>query len=542
MVAVSRIVIVGGGPAGYEAALVAAQLGADVTLVDRDGTGGACVLTDCVPSKSLIATSDSLTSLRDADRLGIQAGGARVDLAAVNARIRALARQQSDDIRARLLREDVTVLPGAGRFAERQDGRRHRVEVVDDAGSVAETLEADVVLLATGGTPRVLPGAAPDGERILSWRDLYELKEMPEHLVVVGSGVTGAEFASGYSELGVPVTLVSSRDRVLPGEDPDAAAVIEQVFTGRGGTLVQPCPGAGGAPHRGRRARRAQRRADGGRLARADVRRVRPEQRRARTGARGRAPHGRGVRRGRPRLAHRGAGRLRRRGLHRRAAARLGGRHAGPHRDVARAGRRGAAAAAEDGRRDDLHPPRDRHRRGRLHRGRRRVGRHPAGVATAGGQPAGEDARPVATGSSSSTPARPPAPSIGAVVVAPEASELVYPLALAVQKGLTVDDLAATISVYPSLTGSLAEAGRRLMHARRSRLPDRPPSWRRRCPISPPPVRSAPAAPSRWPTSSPSTRRRSSARSATSRPGTSWSPSSTPSTASPACTRSTPSS
>ena len=88
-----------------------------------------------------------------------------------------------------------------------------------------------MVLLATGGTPRVLPGAEPDGERILSWRQIYDLTELPEHLIVVGSGVTGAEFASAYSEMGVPVTLVSSRQKVLPGEDPDAADVIEQVFT-----------------------------------------------------------------------------------------------------------------------------------------------------------------------------------------------------------------------------------------------------------------------------------------------------------------------
>ena len=95
------------------------------------------------------------------------------------------------------------------------------------------------MLLATGGTPRVLDAARPDGERILTWREVYDLTELPEHLIVIGSGVTGAEFASGYSELGVPVTLVSSRDRVLPGEDPDAADVIEQVFTSRGGTLVK---------------------------------------------------------------------------------------------------------------------------------------------------------------------------------------------------------------------------------------------------------------------------------------------------------------
>ena len=97
--------------------------------------------------------------------------------------------------------------------------------MLDDDGGVTEELESDVVLIATGADPRVLPGAEPDGERILDWRDVYDLEEMPEHLVVVGSGVTGAEFASGYLEAGVPVTLVSSRDQVLPGEDADAAEV-----------------------------------------------------------------------------------------------------------------------------------------------------------------------------------------------------------------------------------------------------------------------------------------------------------------------------
>src|SRR4051794_35104282 len=174
-----RIVIIGGGPAGYESALVAAQLGAEVTVVDRDGLGGACVLTDCVPSKTLIATSERVSGLRDAPRVGVGRGAvdASVDLPAVNGRIKALAQQQSEDIGKRLRNEGVTVLAGSGRFGAAQSGRAHRVEVVDDAGRVAETIEADVVLLATGGVPRTLPTAVPDGGRILSWRDVYELAE-----------------------------------------------------------------------------------------------------------------------------------------------------------------------------------------------------------------------------------------------------------------------------------------------------------------------------------------------------------------------------
>ncbi len=244
-----RIVIVGGGPGGYEAALVAVELGAEVTLVDRDGLGGACVLTDCVPSKALIATSDVLTGLSVAGELGLHlptGGGIEVDTATVFGRVKALALSQSLDIAQRLAREGVDVVQGTGRLVGAAGVRApHRVLVQrggfdgegrDSAGRVE--LAADVVLLATGSTPRVLPGSEPDGERILTWRELYDLPALPERLVVVGSGVTGAEFASGFRALGSAVTLVSSRDRVLPGEDSDAATVIDEVFRRRGITLL----------------------------------------------------------------------------------------------------------------------------------------------------------------------------------------------------------------------------------------------------------------------------------------------------------------
>ena len=124
----TRIAIIGGGPAGYESALVAAQLGAQVTVVDRDGIGGACVLTDCVPSKTLIATSDRVTALRDAPKVGVEAGTAdvHVSMPTVNRRIKDLARQQSADIQARLQSVGVQVLPGSGRFATEQPPRAHR--------------------------------------------------------------------------------------------------------------------------------------------------------------------------------------------------------------------------------------------------------------------------------------------------------------------------------------------------------------------------------------------------------------------------------
>ena len=224
-----HVVVIGGGPGGYEAALVAAQLGADVTVVDSDGVGGSAVLTDCVPSKTLIATAELMTEVEGANELGVMIGadGVRVDLGKVNQRVKALAHAQSEDIERRLEKEGVRVLRARGRL----DGPSRVV-----AGD--ETLDADAVLVATGAAPRTLPTAQPDGERILTWEQVYDLAEVPSSLVVVGSGVTGAEFASGYLALGIPVTLVSSRDRVLPGEDADAAAVLEEVLTRRGMTVL----------------------------------------------------------------------------------------------------------------------------------------------------------------------------------------------------------------------------------------------------------------------------------------------------------------
>ena len=225
----TRIAIVGGGPAGYEAALVAVQLGAQVTLVERDGIGGQTVLSDCVPSKTFIATSEAMTAFSHADRVGIRAVGEVVtQLDEVNARVKALALAQSADIAERLAREGVTVLQGSACLKG-----AHTVEVTDQDGTRSD-VEADVVLLAMGAHPRVVAGAEPDGERILDWRQLYDLPELPEHLVVVGSGVTGAEFANAYLAVGSRVTLVSSRERVLPGEDADAAELLEKVFERRG--------------------------------------------------------------------------------------------------------------------------------------------------------------------------------------------------------------------------------------------------------------------------------------------------------------------
>lgn len=239
------VVIIGGGPGGYEAALVAQQLGAEVTVIDRDGIGGSAVLTDCVPSKTLIATAEVMADMEQAGRLGINFADAQgdaattitVDLARVNERVKLLAASQSADIEGRLTRRDIRVVRGLGRLGK--GGGAGGGEVIATLPDGTEqTFHADSVLIATGARPRVLPTAQPDGERILTWEQVYDLTELPEHMIVVGSGVTGAEFASAYLSLGCQVTLVSSRDRVLPGEDADAAAVLQDVLERRGMNIL----------------------------------------------------------------------------------------------------------------------------------------------------------------------------------------------------------------------------------------------------------------------------------------------------------------
>lgn len=239
------VAIVGGGPGGYEAALSAAQLGADVTLVERAGVGGSAVITDVVPSKTLIATADAAVAIRGASDLGVQLFAkddrgkpltpeVAINLAAVNQRLLSLARQQSDDMRASLLEAGVRIISGHGRL----DGSGAVVVSTEPGGTDFDRIEAETLVVSVGASPRELPSAQPDGERILTWTQLYDMKSVPQHLIVVGSGVTGAEFASAYMNLGAKVTLVSSRDQVLPGEDQDAAAVLERVFQRGGMTLL----------------------------------------------------------------------------------------------------------------------------------------------------------------------------------------------------------------------------------------------------------------------------------------------------------------
>ena len=461
----TRIVIIGGGPAGYEAALVAAQLGADVTVVERDGIGGASVLTDCVPSKTFIASAGAMTAVRDSAVLGLRGtdlATVGLDLAAVNQRIKGLAVAQSADIHARLESDGVRLVAGQGRLSDTTRGMAaHRVDVLDRDGEVLEQIEGDVVLIATGADPRVLPGAEPDGERILSWRDVYDLDEMPEHLVVVGSGVTGAEFASGYLEAGVPVTLVSSRDQVLPGEDADAAAVVERVFQSRGGRIAERS-----------RAEKVVRTEKGVRVELTDGRVVEGSHALMTVGT---VPNTEGLNLAAVGVDVTRAGHI---VVDRVSRTTVPGIYAAG--DVTGVFQL-ASVAAMQGRIAMWHALGEAVAPIRLKTVAANVFTHPE-IATVGVQESslteGSDVEVIRLPLSTNARAkmgdlhdgfvklyarRSTDVVIGGVVVAPGASELILPIALAVTKGLTAGDLAQTFAIYPSLSGSITEAGRRLM-------------------------------------------------------------------------------
>ena len=450
---------------------MAAQLDADVTVVDSDGIGGSAVLTDCVPSKTLVATADAMVDVARSGELGVrvaepaspalvsQVSGVGVDLGAVNRRVLDLARAQSEDTRRRLERDGVRIVPGRGRL------EGPRTVVATHADGTTNSMHADVVLVATGARPRELLEAMPDGDRILTWTQLYGLQSLPQRLVVVGSGVTGAEFASAYDALGSDVVLVSSRDQVLPGQDSDAAGVLEQVFARRGLTVLPRS-----------RAVAAERTVDGVVVRLADGTEVEGSHCLMAVGS---IPN----------------------------TSELGLEEAGVDLDergyvrvdrVSRTSERGvyaagdctgvlmlASVAAMQGRTAMWHALGDAVAPLDLTTVSSNVFTSPE-IATVGWTQAMVDSGdvqasvvtlPLATNARAKMSGihdgfvkvicRPGTGIVmGGVVVAPAASELIHPVALAVECRLTVDQLARAFTVYPSLSGSVAEAARRLRRSR----------------------------------------------------------------------------
>ncbi|MEZ5143849.1 MAG: FAD-dependent oxidoreductase [Acidimicrobiales bacterium] len=227
-----RFVIIGGGPAGNQAATHAARLGAEVALIERDVVGGAAHLWDCIPSKAMIATGGALSMINEARGMGLTDVRANLDFDALKARIGAIEHTLQGSVTGLLESQGVRLVRGSGRLVGPH-------EVVADTETGPVELDADVVVLATGSRPRIPAWAPVDGERVLTTRDAYPPPQLPEHLVVIGAGVTGVEFVHMFSAFGCDVTFIVSRQQVLPQKDPEVAAALEDDFLRRGVRLFK---------------------------------------------------------------------------------------------------------------------------------------------------------------------------------------------------------------------------------------------------------------------------------------------------------------
>ena len=227
-----RLAIIGGGPAGNTAATTAARLGAEVTMIERDIVGGAAHLRDCIPSKAMIATAGTMGVVAQASTMGLTGAGVQLDFEGLRSRIERIEDRLEDNTTQLLRSQGVRMIEGTARLKG-----PHEI-VVETADGVTD-LAADAIVLSTGSRPRVPEWAEVDGERILTTRQAYPPPELPEHLIVIGSGVTGVEFVHMFSSLGSKVTLIVSRQQVLPQKDPEVAAALEDELLRRGVRLFK---------------------------------------------------------------------------------------------------------------------------------------------------------------------------------------------------------------------------------------------------------------------------------------------------------------
>ncbi len=222
------LIVLGGGPGGYVAAIRAAQLGMKAVVVERESIGGICLNWGCIPTKALLRTSEIWHTLHNLKAYGLAADNIRFDLPAIVKRSRDVAKQLSSGVTHLLRKNKVTVVMGSGKLVG-----KHTVAVEADGKPVA-TLKAPHIILATGARARQLPGIEADEKLIWTYRQAMVPPAMPKSLLVIGSGAIGIEFASFYRTLGAEVTVVEVMDRVLPVEDAEISAFARKAFEKQG--------------------------------------------------------------------------------------------------------------------------------------------------------------------------------------------------------------------------------------------------------------------------------------------------------------------
>jgi len=226
-VAESQLVILGGGPAGYSAALRAAEAGARPILIERGRVGGTCLHAGCIPTKTMLAGAEALLRARRGPGFGFETDGLRLSLAGLHQRKRAVVDLLATSLEASLRAKAITILTGEARLTAPD-----RVEV--RSGGSVDTLTAKAVVIATGSKPKMLPGIAPVPGRIVTSDDLVAMESWPGSMLIVGGGVVGVEFASLLTAFGVKVTILEALPSLLPGEDAELGRRLGQALTAAG--------------------------------------------------------------------------------------------------------------------------------------------------------------------------------------------------------------------------------------------------------------------------------------------------------------------
>jgi dihydrolipoamide dehydrogenase len=224
-----QVVVIGGGPGGYVAAIRAAQLGKTVALVERERLGGVCLNWGCIPTKALLRNAEVVSLAQRGAEFGIQMAGMTVDYRTAQLRSRQIADRLSRGVAYLMRKNGVSVLSGAARLHSTT-----QVEVHSKEGETIHLLDADHIVLATGSRERLLPGLTPDGIRVWTSYEALQMVEVPESLIIIGAGAVGVEFASVFATYGTQVTLVEMLPTLVPLEDPEIAETLARVFRQRG--------------------------------------------------------------------------------------------------------------------------------------------------------------------------------------------------------------------------------------------------------------------------------------------------------------------
>jgi len=222
------LVVIGGGPGGYVAAIRASQLNMKVALVESEHLGGVCLNWGCIPTKALLRSAEVYDMLGSLEEFGLRGDGFSFDVEKVVSRSRKVAKQLNNGIRHLLKKNKISVIEGRGRL-----GSTGSI-LVEAEGQASIELNADNIILATGARARTIPGLEPDGELIWTYKEAMVPQTMPSSLLVIGSGAIGVEFASFYADMGAKVTIAETLNRILPAEDQEISTFARNAFEKRG--------------------------------------------------------------------------------------------------------------------------------------------------------------------------------------------------------------------------------------------------------------------------------------------------------------------